>query len=218
MRVGVPGWNIPRRALEFGHELKGLAPSDLYEFDFQHVSFVTPGWLIGIGAVLRRFREERPQAKRRAINYKHLGYAAHVGFFKYFGMTYGLAPSEAEGSSTYVPITEVEVVGIKERAANGFIHAGEIVEEEARRLARLLTRQENGALVDTLTYSIREIVRNVVEHSRSKTYTISAQYWPSQELAELAVADAGCGILSSLGVRNPRDCGQDSDASRTAFR
>jgi len=217
MRAVVPGWNIPRRALEFGRELKALGASDFYEFDFQDVSFVTPGWLIGIGSALRRFREERPQAKCRATNYKHLEYAAHVGFFKYFGMTYGLAPSEAEGSNTYVPITEVKVATIKECAANGYIHAGEIVEEEARRLARLLTRQEDGALVDTLTYSIREIVRNVVEHSKSETYTISAQYWPTQQSAELAVADAGCGILSSLGENPKLQIDSDLDALKLAM-
>jgi hypothetical protein len=217
MRVGVPGWNIPRRALEFGRELKKLESSDFYQFDFQDVSFVTPGWLIGIGAALRRFREERPDAKCRAINYKHLEYPAHVGFFKYFGMTYGLAPSEAEGSNTYVPITEVKVSTIKERAANGHIHAGEIVEEEARRLARLLTRQEGSPLVDTLTYSIREIVRNVVEHSESDTYTISAQYWPTRQSAELAVADSGCGILSSL-LENPKlQIGGNLDALKLAM-
>jgi hypothetical protein len=136
MRVIVPGWDISRRALEFGRELKHLKMSDFYEFDFQNVSFVTPAWLIVIGTALRRFREDRPDAKRRATNYKHLGYAAHVGFFQYFGLTYGLAPSEAKGSDTYVPITEIKISAIKERASNGRVHVGEIVEEESQRLAK----------------------------------------------------------------------------------
>jgi hypothetical protein len=42
MRLGVPGWNVPRRALEFGRELKGLEASDFYEFDFQDVQILKP--------------------------------------------------------------------------------------------------------------------------------------------------------------------------------
>src|SRR4051794_12966961 len=107
MRVLVPAWDSPTQALEFGRQLSRLEASSIYEFDFGEVSFVTPGWLITIGDALRRFRETHPEATRKASNYKHLGYAAHVGFFKYFGLKFGMAPSEALGSSTYVPITEV---------------------------------------------------------------------------------------------------------------
>jgi hypothetical protein len=113
MRVMVPGWEEDRkRSLEFGGELAQLAATEYYEFDFQNVSFVTPGWLLIVGGALRTFRDARPESKRRVVNYKHLGYAAHVGFFKYFGMSYGLAPSEAGGSSTYVPITETNVAAM----------------------------------------------------------------------------------------------------------
>ena len=118
-------------------------------------------------------------------------------------MSYGLAPSEAGGSHTYVPITETNVADIEEEAFKGFLHPGQIIEDHAGHLARLLTRQEDGAVVDTLTYSIREIVRNVVEHSSSPSYTFAAQYWAGQNSAELAVADRGCGILSSL-KENPK--------------
>jgi len=217
MRVLVPGWDAPANALEFGRELQRLESDELYEFDFQNVSFVTPGWLVVVGEALRVFRDTHEGAKRRALNYKHLGYAAHVGFFKYFGMTYGLAPAQAEGSRTYVPITIVNVRDIKERAANGFLHPGEVVEGESRRLAQLLGQQQDGALIDTLTYSIREIVRNVVEHSNSPSYTIAAQYWPGQDTAELAVADSGCGILASL-VENPKlRIDNDLDALKLAL-
>jgi hypothetical protein len=198
MLVRVPGWDNPKRALEFGRELELLEPKESYDFDFQDVSFVTPGWLVTIGAALRRFKDERPGAKRQAKNYKHLGYAAHVGFFKYFGLTYGRAPSEAEGSDTYVPMTEVDVAAIRSRAHSSYAHAGEVVEADAKRLAKLLSQQNSGSLLDTLTYSIREIVRDVVEHSTSPTYTIAAQYWPNLQRAELAVSDHGCGVLSSL--------------------
>ena len=217
MRVMVPGWDDPKRSLEFGGELARLEVAENYEFDFQDVSFVTPGWLLVVGGALRTFRDTRSGSKRRVINFKHLGYAAHVGFFKYFGMSYGLAPSEAGGSNTYVPITETKVADIKDEAFKGFLHPGQIIEDHAGRLARLLTRQESGAVVDTLTYSIREIVRNVVEHSKSPSYAFAAQFWPGQNSAELAVADSGCGILSSLKENPKLQVENDLDALKLAL-
>jgi DEAD/DEAH box helicase domain-containing protein len=68
-----------------------------------------------------------------------------------------------------------------------------------------------------LTYSIREIVRNVIEHSESETYTVSAQYWPSQSSAEFAVADAGCGVLSSLSHNPKLEVENDLDALKLAM-
>nr|AWM10767.1 ATP-binding protein [Bradyrhizobium symbiodeficiens] len=159
--------------------------------------------MLVIGDALREFRGARPDAKRQAINYRHLGYAAHVGFFQYFGMEYGQAPSEAAGSNTYVPISEVDVSQLRASASDKFLQVGELIEEDAQQLAQILTQTQDGEVVKTLTYSIREIVRNVVEHSGSTTYAISAQYWPANRCAELAVSDSGCGILASL-KENPR--------------
>jgi hypothetical protein len=174
-----------------------------YEFDFADVKFVTPAWLILVGTALREFRAHHPQARRRAVNYHHMGYAAHMGFFRYFGVKFGLKPAEATGSDSYIPITEVLVCELKSKATKKFISTGDIIEEESRKLSLILTLRDDGDLADTLTYSIREIIRNVVEHSRAESYTFAAQYWPSMQMAEIVVSDSGCGILRSLR-ENPK--------------
>src|SRR5258705_11431116 len=68
------------------------------EVDFGAIRFVTPAWLVIVGGALRRLREERADAKRKAYSFQHLGYAAHMGFFRYFGMDFGKEPAEARGS------------------------------------------------------------------------------------------------------------------------
>jgi hypothetical protein len=98
MRVNVPGWDEPKRALEFGGDLARLEVAENYEFDFHNVSFATPGWLLG--GALRTFRDVRAGSKRHGINFKHLGYADHVGFFKYFGMSYGFVAQIGDVMST----------------------------------------------------------------------------------------------------------------------
>ena len=77
---------------------------------------------------------------------------------------------------------------------------GDVVEKESGRLARIVDRG-NGELHKLLTYLIREIIRNTPEHAETDTVWVCGQYWPSYELAEIAIADEGIGIYNSI-IRN----------------
>jgi hypothetical protein len=45
---------------------------------------------------------------------------------------------------------------------------------------------------------IREILRNTPEHAKILDMWICGQYWPKQDLAEIAIIDEGIGIFRSL--------------------
>jgi hypothetical protein len=53
-----------------------------------------------------------------------------------------------------------------------------------------------------LSYSLRELMRNVFEHSEADSLYYCAQYWPKSSKVEVAVADFGIGIRRALS-RNP---------------
>lgn len=55
-----------------------------------------------------------------------------------------------------------------------------------------------------IKYSIVELLRNVVQHSRSRIGGLAlATYYPTVGLAEFVVADIGCGVRVSLRDRYP---------------
>lgn len=87
-----------------------------------------------------------------------------------------------------------------------------MIERKAAELAEILTQQEAGALQDTLTFSIREIVRNVVEHSESDTVCVCAQYWPKKEQVEVGIVDDGIGIHAALTRRGYQTLASDLSA------
>jgi anti-sigma regulatory factor (Ser/Thr protein kinase) len=66
----------------------------------------------------------------------------------------------------------------------------------------VLSRQSGGDVYDTLAYSLREVIRNVVEHSESNTVQFCAQHWPTMNRVHLAILDRGRGVRASLS-RNP---------------
>jgi len=96
----------------------------------------------------------------------------------------------------------LDVAEFQKRAAEEYEPVGSVIEAESNRLARVLTHESDGEIVDTLTYSFREIIRNAVEHSESDSLTYCAQYWPTKNLVEIVVLDKGVGIRKSLS-NNP---------------
>src|SRR5690554_3868698 len=140
-----------------------------------------------------------------------------MGFFRAFGLKFGNEPGEAVGSITYLPLTILPVKELQEEAIKSYDHVGNIIESRSERIARILTRQEKGDLVDTLTFSIREILRNVVEHSGSEIIEYCAQYWPSKNLVELAVLDTGYGIMQGLSSNPHLNIKDERDALHLAL-
>lgn len=213
-RIVIP---VPRRltlesTVQFACQLRDVPASASYVIDFYDVGRIEPFAMLFLSSELQRFASKRSESEFVAINYEKCTYAGHMGFFKSFGLDFGKSAGEARGSGTYIPITIYDVDVIKQRAAENYKAVGEFVEKLAEEMARILTRMNSGDLFDTLTYSIREIVRNVVEHSESNQFGFCAQYWPSYSAVELAILDRGIGIRSGLSPNPHLNIASDREA------
>lgn len=217
IQVKVPQNLSLRNALNFCNRLWDLEHSDEYAFDFVNLGLVEPFTMAYVANEMKRFRESKPESRFTALNHHSKTYAAHMGFFRAFGLKFGNEPGEAGGSSTYLPLTILPVKELQEEASKSYDHVGNIIESRSERIARILTRKEKGDLVDTLTFSIREILRNVVEHSGSEIIEYCAQYWPSKNSVELAVLDTGNGIMHGLSSNPHLNINDERDALHLAL-
>ncbi|MDF8365311.1 hypothetical protein [Achromobacter anxifer] len=204
-------------AINFCNRLWNLEDDTEYEFDFSRLGTVEPFPMAYVANELKRFRQSKAEAKFSALNYKDHTYAAHMGFFRAFGLQFGKAPGEAAGSSTYIPLTRLDVKAVVGEAIDRGSHHGDVIEDKAQQIAQLLVREKNGPAVDTLTYSIREIMRNVVEHSESPHIDYCGQYWPSRKLIEVAILDSGCGVRRGLESNPFIKMDSDRDALHLAL-
>lgn len=125
-------------------------------------------------------------------------YAKSLRFYSCLGIPYGQNPNEDyKGSSNmnFIPI-------IKMDASEVFKSTDEY--KEIKRISRQISTvvsRGNKELFICLEYCITEIIRNVLEHSNSKTLWYTAQYWPTQfggQLVEIGIMDEGIGIHNSL--------------------
>jgi hypothetical protein len=217
VEVKVPQNLSLNNSVNFCNSLWKLEDSKDYIFNFINLADVQPFTMAYVSNEIKRFRQSKPESRFRAINHEKKTYTAHMGFFSAFGLNFGNKPGEAKGSNTYLPLTILNVSELEKEAIISFCHIGDILEEKSKLIARLLTRQDSGDLVDTLTFSIREIMRNVVEHSNSEIIEYCAQYWPTKNLVEVAILDTGDGIKKGLSSNPYLNLTSERDAIHYAL-
>jgi anti-sigma regulatory factor (Ser/Thr protein kinase) len=211
-KIRFPFKSTVAAAMDFAKFLDTVRPSPHYLLDCQNLRFVSPFSLLFLSAELEQFKSDHPNSELLFQNYEGKAYAAHMGFFNACGLRYGEAPSTSPGGETYLPITILDTASLREEARSGFEEIGVTIERHSERFARMLMQTDNGDVVDGVTYSIREILRNIVEHSHSPTMRLCATHLPKQKLVEVAILDTGVGVRDTL-TRNPHlEIGTDRDA------
>jgi hypothetical protein len=205
-------------ALEAARDLWKLPVNVDYIIDFGPLKWLEPFGMLYFARQLRTFADNRKPSRCQAINHHTHGYAAHMGFFQSFGLKFGNEAGAAPGSLVYIPITELNIRKLHMEAGQSQVPVQEIIEVHCAKLAVVLARNESGPLQQTLAFSLREILRNVTEHSNADSIWYAAQYWPTKQLVELSILDQGLGIKTTLSRNHHLKITNDEDAIRLALK
>lgn len=206
-----------QNSLQLSCELGKLTEADEFLFDFSDVGTTEPFGMLLVSSQIRRLISKYPEAKFSCSNFKRMTYASHMGFFKAFGLDHGKAPGEAAGSPRYLPLTILRCEQLRTEAAEEGKYVGEKIEEKSKQMAEMLCGEPEGDISETLAYSLREIMRNVVEHSNAEQIGLCAQYWPSKNRVEVAIIDRGVGLRSTLRANPHLDVSDDKAAINYAL-
>lgn len=170
--------------------------------NLNHLEFSLPIGILSIGSILKDFINHRESnhlaTKITPITSKSstISYLKHIGFFRYVGINIGNGVESGFGSSKYIPITRISREEFEGKEENLQI----LIQEKAQSLAQVLlgalSTEERDALL-VISYSIREILRNVFEHSGTNECFVCAQRWIDGR-AEIAILDNGIGIFNTL--------------------
>lgn len=173
---------------------KNLRGTESLHVDFSQLAFLTPSSALLLSSTLRTHNVDATID----VNAPGFGYAAHVGFFDASGIHVGLDLGSAAGNDNYTPLKRVQCNDVKLSARRTHIRIPEVLEARAENLARVLTRNQHECVRRFVTFAVREILRNCVEHARSFDFWYAGQYWPNSNTVEVAILDEGIGILESL--------------------
>ena len=165
-------------------------------FDFSSVKHCEPFTMLITGLKIKSLRKEHNtfRCSARGINNT---YAGHMRFFQFTGLNVGRDFSEDYGNSSYLPITDTGLPFIIDKCRRENKKPGELITQSSRKMATVLSNGQE-ALENVMTYAIREIIRNIFEHSNTYNGWYCAQCWPSRNVVEVAIADDGRGILESI--------------------
>lgn len=185
--------------------------------DFSKMGRIEPFAMVYVAKHIRDFIRSNTGTTVSCSGHLNKDYAANMAFFRAFGLRHGREPNCVDGNDRFVPFTILRTQTIADEAKKNWEAEQEIVERRAEHLAKILAQEETGNLVDALTFSVREIMRNVVEHSTSKTIEYCAQFWPSYGKVEIAIVDGGIGLRATLKSNPYIQVESDSDAIQQAL-
>lgn len=216
--VKIPSTLTLPTALALSVDLAKIEGARTITAEFGGEGSVEPFAMLMISSELQRAATRNNVDAFRCKNHERMTYAAHMGFFNAFGYQGGpKKPGDPNGSSRHLPVNILRCEELRDEAVSEGTEVGDVIESKARHLAKMLCDADSGDLFDTLSYSIREIIRNVVEHSESEQVGICAQYWPTKSRVEVAIIDRGIGLRKTL-QRNPHlDVNNDRSAVNYAL-
>jgi len=174
-----------KKALKFAKELDELTIDGPFTFN-ANMNWVRPFGMLIAACSIKQFRNkyiEIPFNVECKTTGDSISYASHMGFFKSISekLNIGKEPGEATGNDNYIPITELDLSQIhRDEISNGrMIEIGDAIEKKASELAKVLSR-DNKEFHLLLTYLIREMLRNIPEHSGCHKAWICGQFWMVQ--------------------------------------
>lgn len=188
-----------KTALSFCAELNSYEPTsenEVFEFDFDRVKNCDPFPMLMVSNAIRHKREKNQNHQFVAFNCNN-DYARHMKFYNACGLNFGESVEATRGNSNYSCITKLNIADLYSESQENLDYIQETLEKRAKAMASVLCR-DNKEFQKWMTFIVRELLRNIPEHSKSKTIWYCAQYWPSFDLVELAILDEGIGISNSL--------------------
>ena len=190
--------------------------------DFRAVEFAYPVGTLIAGREIRHFvrsRQERGLLTMVAgidgMKPAH-SFLNFIGFFDFVGIPNKIKVGTARGSGSYVPIrrySRADVIGAQPADSKSIHNA---IVRRAEELADVLVGcRPEAPSYQAVLYSLKEVIRNVFEHSGASECFVAAQKW-SNGLVEVGVIDEGMGIKASL--QQAIACQDDLDAIRSAIK
>lgn len=197
MEIVVPDLNY-KKAMNFCYEIshKDLGTNEDCIVDFAQVGNCDPFPMLIVSDTIRHFKKEHPNNAFIAKNCTNQ-YAKYMNFYRACGIGLGDCVEIAKRKSGYNSITHLSVEALRKEGIENNSIIQEVIEERAKEMAKIVA-QGNTKFENWLSFVIREIVRNIPEHSESNDIWYCAQYWPYYDLVELAILDEGIGIKKSL--------------------
>jgi hypothetical protein len=209
-------------ALQLAADLALAEPTTDLEVDFSNAQHFEPfGMLVASSAINRLRRRAQVMGRQLIVNAGNAdpeGIAGHMGFWKSIGTNLGREVSTATRNDSYLPITRIGVDELYHESGGSDPLAAGVIEQWSDRLAAILAQPRSTPLLEALSYAMRELIRNVLEHAQAEALWLAGMSWPKRNYVQVAILDEGMGVRRSLATNPNFRFATDMEALRAALR
>lgn len=152
-------------ALAFCREFETYKWDEENIFDFKKVYNCDPFPMLCVGSKIRKRRSEHSELACKAQNL-HNDYATNMRFYRFIGIDKGRQLDLEYGNGNYQPISDLNLLNVLKESRQLNKPVGELVTNISEKLATVLARDDK-IVKKTMTFCLREIIRNIPEHSNS---------------------------------------------------
>lgn len=222
--INIPISLRPVDAIKVSNHISRSQSFSDFIYNFEHLRHCPPFGLLTLLSAIKRNIQRYPNSSHTPINIEEktgASYAKRMGFFNAINDFYSndiLRYTDFHDNNRIIPIKKITKDDLYTTYSDDSSELGEMVESLSCNLAFMLTQEKISQAYKTFSYCIREIIRNVFEHSLSESAWICGEYWPSRNNAQIAIMDEGIGILRSLkGNINYSILKNDKEANNLAL-
>lgn len=187
--------------ISFLNELK-RGETTYIQFDFD-ADVIMPEYLVIIisainDARLRGVNVLYPDYDKRATKLNEIyknnksrnSYASRMNFFKLLGIKYNEYYVRRNPNDNFIEITKMDI------STDSYHNDIALVNKIMKIFDKHI--ELDNTVLRVLNFCLWELIDNINNHSNSESYTIVAQYYPSQEAIRLCLIDNGIGVYKAL--------------------
>lgn len=171
-------------------------------FDFNNLKWIDPSGAVLLLETIENLREKDifvdfiplEDTSKSAISY-----GINIGIFQKLGLSE--AVSKEEGDTYLAPkkINRFDVQTFLEEKKENFEYYFEYISEKiSKKVLRYEKLNYDDRLSELFSYVIRELIRNIFDHSESEYFYYGSQFIPSTSIVELVIADRGLGLKHTV--------------------
>ncbi|MFP5179499.1 hypothetical protein PQS33_00420 [Bacillus altitudinis] len=191
------------------------------KFYFSKLEFIEPAGAIIFLSTIDRLQEDKILYELESIHdieRDAISYGETMGIFQKLGISN--ARSFSEGTNYIAPTKVVMselITSLYEQDKPIEKYFDEISTKIVRKVLRNLAFQADEAVKNLFKFVLREIVRNIFDHSETPHYYYCSQIYPSTNSVEVVLADVGLGLLNTVPF-NIEETWSDNPLDEDAIR
>ncbi|MDT2823275.1 ATP-binding protein [Vagococcus lutrae] len=189
--------NMNNRLHELIKEHKGNLA---FSFNFNKLKWIDPAGAVVFLETVKNLEEERIELKYIDLDYTSsvIDYGLNIGVFQELGIS---SNGSKEEGFTYLSPKKVyrnEVFEYIEHYDYSIERYFDIVTEKITNKVIGQSKMTNDNITNLFSYVIRELIRNIFDHSKAEYFYYGSQYLPNRKIVELVISDRGVGLKETI--------------------